>query len=141
LTLPGVSASPTSLANSTDTPSSGKKRVLIVDDNEDAADTVSMLLEMSGHETKVVYQGERALSSWKAFDPDVVVLDIGLPDLSGYQVVGRLREEGFSGVAIALSGYGQPEDKRRALDSGFDVHLVKPVENDALEQALAVIRA
>jgi PAS domain S-box-containing protein len=141
LTLPSVSASPTSLANSTDTPTSGKKRVLIVDDNEDAADTVSMLLEMSGHETRVVYQGERALSSWKAFNPDVIVLDIGLPDLSGYQVVGRLRQEGFSGVAIALSGYGQPEDKRRALDSGFDVHLVKPVENGALEQALATIRA
>ena len=116
-----------------------KKRVLIVDDNQDAAEAVAMLLELSGHQTKVVFLGEEGLKSWKAFQADVVLLDIGLPDLSGYEVVTRLRQEGFHGVAIALSGYGQPEDKRRALESGFDLHFVKPMEGDALEKALAKI--
>jgi CheY-like chemotaxis protein len=123
--------------NPTPTSRTAMKRVLIVDDNCDAADTVSMLLELAGHQTKVVFQGEDALKSWKAYQADVVILDIGLPDLSGYEVVARLRQEGFSGVAIALSGYGQPEDRRRALDSGFDLHFVKPVDSDALEKALA----
>jgi CheY-like chemotaxis protein len=111
--------------------------VLIVDDNQDAAETVAILLQLSGHQTKVVFQGEDALQGWKAFQADVVILDIGLPDMSGYEVVSRLRQDGFTGVAIALSGYGQPEDKRRALESGFDLHFVKPVEGDALEKALA----
>jgi PAS domain S-box-containing protein len=138
LTLPIAAAPSPTVAGPAHTPGARKKRVLIVDDNEDAAETVAVLVEMSGHETKVVYRGEGALTGWKAFNPDVVILDIGLPDLSGYEVVGRLRQEGFGGLAIALSGYGQPEDKRRALASGFDLHFVKPVDHDALEKVIAL---
>jgi len=115
--------------------------VLIVDDNQDAADSVAMLLEMSGHAIRVVYHGADALEAWQAFAADVVILDIGLPDMSGYEVAARMREAGFDGVAIALSGYGQPNDKQRARDSGFDFHLVKPVELGALEEAMQGPRA
>jgi len=139
LTVPIASTSAGKVASESRSPGA-KKRVLIVDDNQDAAETAAMLLEMAGHETKAVFLGNDGLRGWKTFKADVVVLDIGLPDLSGYEVLRRLRQDGFNGVAIALSGYGQPEDKRRALDSGFDVHLVKPVEVDALEKALAAIQ-
>jgi len=118
-------------------PNAAKRRILVVDDNEDAADTIAMLLEMSGHVTKVVYHGTEAINVWSAFGAEIVLLDIGLPDLSGYEVVASLRKTGFAGLAIALSGFGQPEDKRRALESGFDAHMVKPVDPVALESALA----
>jgi CheY-like chemotaxis protein len=114
-----------------------RRRVFIVDDNTDAADSIALLLEMSGHQTKVVYDGEQAVASYAAFAPDVVLLDIGLPGMDGYQVIQTLRAAGFAGRAIALSGYGQPEDMKKALSSGFDEHLVKPVEIDRLEKALA----
>jgi PAS domain S-box-containing protein len=113
------------------------RRVFIVDDNADAADSIALLLQLSGHQTRVVYRGEDAVARWAEFDPDVVLLDIGLPGMNGYQVIQKLRNAGFNGHAIALSGYGQPEDMRKALRSGFDAHLVKPVEIEMLEKALA----
>jgi PAS domain S-box-containing protein len=137
LSIPLASGRPQPAIDSNPLPYTAKRRILVVDDNEDAADTIAMLLEMSGHVTKVVYHGTEAIDAWSSFKPEVVLLDIGLPDLSGYEVVARLRKAGFSGLAIALSGYGQPKDKRRALESGFDAHLVKPVEPGALESALA----
>ena len=111
--------------------------MLIVDDNTDAADSIALLLQLSGHETKVVYGGEEAIAACAAFQPDVMLLDIGLPGMDGYQVIQHLRGAGFKGHAIALSGYGQPEDTRKALHAGFDAHLVKPVELDTLERAIA----
>ncbi len=117
------------------------RRVLIVDDNIDAADSIAMLLQMSGHQTQVVYGGEEALAAHASFDPEVVVLDIGLPGMDGYEVVQELRESGFAGRAIALSGYGQPEDMQNAMRAGFDAHLVKPVDLDALERALSADKA
>ncbi len=117
------------------------KRILIVDDNRDSAETIAMLLEMAGHQTKVVFHGAEALNAWQPFGADVVVLDIGLPDLSGYEVVRRLRRDGFTGLAIAVSGYGQAEDKRQAFASGFNAHLVKPADAAALEAALAAAPA
>jgi PAS domain S-box-containing protein len=115
------------------------KRVLVVDDNQDAAETTAMLLQFSGHETRTVFHGEDALNVWPEFKPDVAILDIGLPDLSGYEVISRMRQAGFRGLAIALSGYGQPEDRRRALEAGFDLHLVKPVDLQALESATQMV--
>jgi CheY-like chemotaxis protein len=112
------------------------RRVLIVDDNVDAADSIAMLLEQAGHETHVVYGGEEAIAACRRLAPDVVVLDIGLPGMDGYEVIYRLRNEGFAGRAIALSGYGQPEDRQKSVVAGFDTHLVKPVELGALEEAL-----
>jgi CheY-like chemotaxis protein len=114
-----------------------RHRVFIVDDNTDAADSIALLLQLSGHQTKVVYGGAQAIECWQAFAPGVVLLDIGLPGMDGYQVIQKLRASGYEGHAIALSGYGQPEDARKALRSGFDAHLVKPVELEALERALA----
>jgi CheY-like chemotaxis protein len=112
--------------------------VLVVDDNADAADSIALLLQLSGHQTKVVYGGEEGIAACHEYRPDVILLDIGLPGMDGYQVIEALRAAGFRGHAIALSGYGQPEDTRKALQSGFDAHLVKPVEIETLERALAV---
>ena len=137
LMLPLVSATPRAVEPGELRNRAVSLRVLIVDDNSDAADSIALLLQMSGHETKVAYRGEEAMGLCEQFKPDVVLLDIGLPGMDGYQVVQKLRADGFEGRAIALSGYGQPEDKQKALRSGFDAHLVKPVEIDRLERALA----
>jgi len=136
ITLPLAQTPPVDSAYPAPLPMNDRKRVLIVDDNEDAAESVAMLLEMGGHQTKVAYHGQKAIEVWQSFAPDVALLDIGLPDLSGFEVIARLRADGFRGLAIALSGYGQPEDRKRAMESGFNVHLVKPVEWSALELAL-----
>jgi CheY-like chemotaxis protein/two-component sensor histidine kinase len=117
--------------------SAPRRRVFVVDDNADAADSIAMLLEMSGHATRVVYGGAEALAGCAAFAPHVVLLDIGLPGMDGYEVIRKLRDAGFAGHAIALSGYGQVEDKQKAMRAGFDAHLVKPVDLATLEKALA----
>jgi CheY-like chemotaxis protein len=113
------------------------RRILVVDDNVDAADSIALLLRLSGHETRVVHDGPQALELCAKFAPDVVVLDIGLPGMDGYEVIHRLRDAGFAGRAVALSGYGQPEDRQKSVIAGFDAHLVKPVDLGTLETALA----
>ena len=113
------------------------KRVLVVDDNQDAADSLSALLQVYGHEVRTVYEGESALALAAQFAADVVLLDIGLPGLNGYEVAGRLRAMDAAVRLVALTGYGQPEDVKRALRAGFDAHLVKPVDLDHVLQALA----
>jgi PAS domain S-box-containing protein len=114
-------------------------RVLIVDDNVDAAISIAMLLTAQGHHAETVYSGEDALKAVHSFKPEVALLDIGLPGMDGYELASRLRElpacEGMR--LIALTGYGQSHDRRRALDSGFDDHLVKPVPFRILERTLA----
>jgi PAS domain S-box-containing protein len=140
LALPRVAGAP---RVSSPAPAAGvaeSLRILIVDDNRDAADSISVLLGLSGHETHVVYDGPEALEACTSFQPDAVLLDIGLPGLDGFEVIRRLRAGGYRGFAIALSGYGQPEDRRRAMDAGFDAHLVKPAELPTLEQTLASAR-
>jgi CheY-like chemotaxis protein len=113
--------------------------VLIVDDNADAADSLALLLSLEGHETLCVYSAAAALQRVCAFAPDVVLLDIGLPDTNGYEVARRLRT--LSGCAairlIALTGYGQPGDRDRAITAGFEAHLVKPVDLTELGRLLA----
>ncbi len=135
LTLPRVPTGTGGEQLDSPKPGASSRRVLIVDDNADAADSISLLLQISGHKTTVVYDGESAITACAESAPDVILLDIGLPGLDGYQVIQKLRADGFTGRAIALSGYGQPEDTRRAMASGFDAHLVKPVELDELERA------
>lgn len=112
------------------------RRVLIVDDNVDAAESLSMLLRMSGHETMIAYDGEAAFDAAKAHRPDVILLDIGLPKVSGYDVARRLRAEpwGRELILVALTGWGQDEDRRRSHEAGFDHHLVKPVDVKELER-------
>ena len=112
------------------------KRVLIVDDNRDAADSLAMLLQMYGHEARVAYDGEQALQVAAGYAADLVLLDIGLPSISGYEVAQRLRAAGTAAYLVALTGYGQPEDVRRAKEAGFDTHMVKPADVDMVLEAL-----
>ncbi|MDE1925424.1 MAG: MASE1 domain-containing protein [Patescibacteria group bacterium] len=112
-------------------------KILVVDDNEAAAQGLGALLKHLGHEIEFAYDGTEALQQIQKFAPDVVLLDIGLPGMDGYQVARQVRQErGSSPVLIALSGYGQAEDKRKAREAGFNYHLTKPVGIRDLEQLL-----
>ncbi|HET9865196.1 MAG TPA: ATP-binding protein [Steroidobacteraceae bacterium] len=114
-------------------------RILIVDDNADAATSLAALLELDGHHTRSVFTSPEALTMAESFEPRVVLLDIGLPDMDGYEVARRLRRSlrGARMTLIALTGYGQKDDRERAREAGFDAHLVKPVDFAALEKLLA----
>ena len=115
-----------------------RRRILVVDDNVDAAESLAMMLTMTGNETLTAHDGLEALDVAAAFRPDVMLLDIGMPKLNGYEVCRRLRKEswGKDMVVIALTGWGQEEDKRRSLEARIDAHLVKPVLPGALEELL-----
>jgi two-component system OmpR family response regulator len=115
------------------------RRVLLVDDSVDAAEAMSMLLETLGHEVRVVHDGPSALAIVDDFAPEVVILDIGLPGMSGFDVARELRMRAATKTAllIALTGYGADSDKQEARDAGFDHHLVKPVSFTAIETVIA----
>jgi CheY-like chemotaxis protein len=112
------------------------KRILIVDDNRDAADSLAKLLSLQGHATESAYGAVQALELQTSFSPDVVLLDIGLPDMDGYEVAEHMRAKGSRAVIVALTGYGQAEDIRRAYDAGFDAHVTKPVALADLQRIL-----
>lgn len=116
-----------------------RARILVVDDNRDAAESLQMLLQMIGHEVETAYDGEQALELFAATLPDIVFLDIGLPRMNGYEVAERMRAQSTARrpMLIALTGWGQEEDEQRALSAGFDQHLVKPVEYEQLTELLA----
>lgn len=119
------------------------RRVLIVDDNEDAANSLALILKLGGHETASAYSAAAALQRAAAFKPDVVLLDIGLPGMNGYEVAQKLRElPGLRDIRlVAVTGYGRADDRLRAREAGFDDHLTKPVEFAVLEKTLAGVRA
>jgi PAS domain S-box-containing protein len=114
-------------------------RILVVDDNADAADSLGSLLQLEGHTVVVTYTSTDALAKLAEFKPDIVLLDIGLPEIDGYEIARRIRASPDHRHVrlIALTGYGQLEDRQRAKTSGFDAHLVKPVEFSALQRVLA----
>ena len=117
-------------------------RILVVEDNQDAADSLQMLLELSGHQVEVAYAGRQALEAARRFRPDVALCDITLPGgMDGHDLARALRqsEETAGTCLIALSGYGQEEDQRRSREAGFDRHLVKPVEPSVLEKILSTL--
>jgi PAS domain S-box-containing protein len=118
-------------------------RVLIVDDSRDAADTCATLLELSGHRVQTAYSGRRALEVAETFRPHVLLLDIGLPDIDGYQLARTIRSApwGRRTQLVAVSGWGQEEDRRRALEVGFDHHLTKPVAAEELDGLLRALGA
>ena len=118
-------------------------RVLVVDDNHDSADSLAMLLRMMGHEVETANDAEEALRAGAAFQPGIAVLDIGLPKMNGYDLAQQIRTEpwGKKTVLIALTGWGQEQHRRRSVESGFDHHLTKPVEFDALQNILAAADA
>jgi PAS domain S-box-containing protein len=115
------------------------RRILIVDDNLDSAESLGLWLKLEGHDVHLVHEGLAAVDAARAFQPEVILLDIGLPDIDGYEVAERLRRElCLDGVRlIALTGYGQDEDRRRCYDAGFDEHLIKPVDPATLETLLS----
>ncbi len=118
-----------------------RRRVLVVDDNEDSARTLGMLLQFMGHEVRVVHDGAAALEVAPQFAPEIVLCDIGLPGMDGYQLARRLRElPALSGaVLVAQTGWGQEEDRRRSQEAGFSHHLVKPIDPDALNELLTCV--
>jgi PAS domain S-box-containing protein len=120
-------------------PDAETRRVLVVDDNRDAADSLAMILEMSGTEVAVAYDGAQALVLIEEEEPDVVLMDIGMPGMDGYEVARRIRSTpgGDRFHLVALTGWGQADDKKRALATGFDEHLTKPVDPVMLAEMLA----
>jgi len=116
-------------------------RILIVDDNEPAAQVLGKLLTFRGHTTSMVHTGEEALEALNACHAHIALIDIGLPGMSGYEVAQQIRESGCAIPLIAVTGYGQEEDKRKALAAGFNHHLTKPVGLVDLERALAALTA
>src|SRR5262249_14722787 len=114
-------------------------RILVVDDNPDAGDTLARLLELNGHEVRLARDGPTALEAARDFRPEIVLLDIGLPRMDGYEVARRLREQPGTkhALLVALTGYCQEEDRRRSQAAGFDHHLVKPADPGVLQRLLA----
>jgi two-component system CheB/CheR fusion protein len=114
-------------------------RILVVDDNEDSAESLAMLLGLTGHDVRTAHDGPQALTAAAEHRPDVVFLDIGMPGMNGYEVASRLRRRPETqGVLLAaMTGWGQEEDRRRSKEAGFDYHLVKPLDPKALDELLA----
>jgi CheY-like chemotaxis protein len=118
-------------------------KILVVDDNRDAADTCAMLLEASGHHVQTAYTGRQALELARTYRPHALLLDIGLPDINGYKLAQQVRATpwGRSAVLVAVTGWGQEEDRLRAVEAGFDQHLVKPISAEMVESILqSVVR-
>lgn len=115
------------------------RRILVVDDNKDSAESLAMLLRLTGHETRVAYDGLGAIEMAKQYRPDVVLLDIGLPKLNGFDACRQIRRQpwGEDIVIVALTGWGQDEDRRQSEKAGFDAHMVKPFDHVVLRQLLA----
>ncbi|MHC5539611.1 response regulator, partial [Singulisphaera rosea] len=115
---------------------------LVVDDNRDSAETLARLQRLRGHQVKVAHDGPEALRLLANFRPQLILLDLGLPGMSGYEVARRIRESTeLRGVTlVALTGWGQEEDRRRTREAGFDHHLVKPADPDELERIVGSIR-
>ena len=122
-------------------PGGHRRRVLIVDDSVDTAATMAMLLNESGHEVQIAHDGPTALQVAGDYRPEVVILDIGLPGLNGYEVARQLRQHPLLGGAmlIAMTGYGQESDRQRAVAAGFDHHLVKPANFATIQRLLSAI--
>jgi CheY-like chemotaxis protein len=115
-------------------------KMLVVDDNRDAAASLSTLLELKGHEVRIAYDGESALQLAEDFRPDMVLLDLGMPKMNGYEACRRLRDFAWGAqmTLIAVTGWGQEEDRRKSAAAGFDGHLVKPVDPETLEEELSM---
>lgn len=136
--LPRIEPAASQPRHALDEHSLTQRRILIVDDNQDAASSLAVLLEMEGHEVRVAYSPAQALQMLEQFTPTTALLDIGLPEMDGYELAQRVREKlsAKSVRLIALTGYGQPEDRQRALDAGFDGHAVKPIDLSTLQRMM-----
>jgi CheY-like chemotaxis protein len=121
----------------------GGHRVLVVDDNVDSADSLAMMVQLMGNQVRTAHDGLAGLEAAAAFRPDLILLDIGMPKLNGYDTCRRIRAQpwGKNAVIVALTGWGQDEDKRRSQEAGFNLHMVKPVEPAAVEKLLAQLQS
>jgi PAS domain S-box-containing protein len=143
--LPALSTLQDGASEAPEPPASGLRRethpsrVLLVEDNPDAAESLMMILELLGHHVRVVHDGRAALEAARANLPDIMLIDIGLPGMNGYELAQAIRREATLAriILVALTGYGRPEDKAQALSAGFDYHLVKPVDLQALGDLVA----
>jgi DNA-binding response OmpR family regulator len=117
----------------------GSLRILVVDDNRDAADSLAMLLRITGHETHTAHDGEEAIAAARRLEPAVILLDLGLPRLNGFETCREIRQQAWArdAVIVALTGWGQDDDRRRSSEAGFDAHLVKPVDHTELLALIA----
>lgn len=115
------------------------RRILVVDDNHDSASSLELLLQLGGNQTKVAFDGLEAVDAAASFRPHVILMDIGLPQLNGYEAALRIRQQpwGKGMVIVALTGWDQAEDRKKTADAGFDAHVVKPVDFAALAKLLA----
>jgi CheY-like chemotaxis protein len=118
-----------------------RRRILVVDDSSDSAESLSLLLSIMGHEVFTALSGSSALLAVREHRPELVLLDVSMPDMDGYEVARRVRQdEALRGVRlVALTGWADAEDRRRSQEAGFDVHLVKPTDREALESLLSTI--
>jgi CheY-like chemotaxis protein len=116
--------------------------VMIIDDNQDVADSCATLLELSGHRVRTAYSARHGLELAQGLQPEVMLLDIGLPDMSGYELATTIRATpwGRETILVAVTGWGQEADRERAFGCGFDHHLTKPIATDALESLLQSLR-
>ena len=139
VTLPLTTEEAVAAPSAIETVVAGSRKILVVDDNKDAADTMTLLLQMNGHNVQMAQDGPQALALAAAMRPDVVLMDIGLPEMDGYEVARRIRElPGLGDVRlIAVTGYGQGSDKQAAVAAGFQWHLVKPVDPEELARVIA----
>ena len=120
-------------------PSAGRS-ILIIEDHDDAREALRALLELEGHQVEAAASGPRGVEMARTSMPDIALVDIGLPEVDGYEVARRLRTlAGTRPYLIALTGYGQPDDVKRAHEAGFDAHLLKPVDPDALAKVLSAV--
>jgi CheY-like chemotaxis protein len=115
------------------------RRILVVDDNKDSADSLEMLLRLKGNDIRTAYDGLDAVEVAQTFHPELVLLDIGLPKLNGYDVARQIRQQswGRNVILVALTGWGDQDDRRRSQEAGFNFHVVKPVDVIALERLLS----
>jgi len=118
-----------------------KRRVLVVDDNQDTADSLALMLEALGHEARTAYDGARAIAVADEFRPDVILMDIGMPRFNGFQAAQRIRAQPWADrvVLIAITGWAREEDRECAKEAGFDAHLTKPVDLKLLFRLLSVM--
>ena len=140
--LPVEAAIPAVAAEQPKRPANGRpgrpRRVLVVDDNVDAATMLAALIRQLGHEVQIVHDGSAALEAAEGYRPEVILLDIGMPGMNGFEVARRLRELGRIPAVriVAVTGWGKPEDRKRSREAGFDMHLMKPVELSEIQRAL-----
>ena len=138
----GTAAVPLPMPDAAESQSLVSRRVLVVDDNADSADALALLLRLDGHLVETAHDGRRAVELAERFQPDAILLDLGMPGMNGYEVCEEIRSLpwGASVLMVAQTGWGQAQDRARTLEAGFDAHLTKPIDPDAVQEMLVTLK-